>query len=345
MAGSVRSTQTTLPNIPTGCVRGAAFAASLLAVVALMGCTAEPTSQAPSSKGAKTSAGSPVSPGGNHPPIIRSARIYPVDVTLDSTLQVDLVSEDVESDPVTFRYQWFLNGSAVAGATSPSYSAAALKNKDRIMVEVTPNDGKVDGEVFKADQVTVGNTAPDIAEIHLEPVPLHRGDLLKVRVVAGDPEGDPIMFTYKWLRNDKEIAGPNGDTLDTKDFRKKDVLAVLVSVSDGKATRPPRAGRPVTIENAPPRFTSTPSAEVKDGLYEYAVVVMDPDEDPVTVELKQGPSGMTLDSTSGKLVWKLTPESKGKHRVVIVAKDNDKGVTEQEFELDGQLSQPAAAQP
>lgn len=318
---------------------------SLFLLLSLLGCTAEPTSQAPSSKGARTSVGSPASLGANHPPIIRSARIYPVDVTLDSTLQVDLVSEDVESDPVTVRYQWFLNGSAVAGATSPSYSAATLKNKDRIMVEVVPNDGKVEGEVYKADHVTVGNTAPDIAEIHLEPVPLHRGDVLKVRVVAGDPDGDQITFTYKWLRNDKEIAGANADTLDTKDFRKKDVLAVLVSVSDGKATRPPRAGRPVTIENAPPRFTSTPSAEVKDGLYEYAVLVMDPDEDPVTLELKQGPSGMTLDLPSGKVVWKLTPESKGKHRVVIVAKDNDKGVTEQEFELDGQVSQQATSQP
>jgi hypothetical protein len=322
---------------------GGAFLVPLFLVLSLLGCTAEPTSQAPSSQ--KASVGSKAGPGGNHPPVIRSARIYPVDVSLDTALQVALLSEDVESDPVTYRYQWFVNGSPAVGATSASFSPEALKNGDRVTVEITPNDGKADGLAYKADHVTVGNTAPDIAEIHLEPVPLYRGDVLKVRVVAGDPDGDPITFTYKWLRNDKEIPGATGATLETKDFHKKDTLAVLVSVSDGKATREPRAGRPVTIENAPPRFISSPSAEVKDGLYEYVVIVTDPDEDPVTLELKQGPPGMTLDPAGGKLVWKLTPESKGKHRVVIAAKDNDKGVTEQEFELEGQIPQQATTQP
>lgn len=334
---------------------GVAFVAPLFLLLLLWGCTAEPTSQAPSSRGGKASSGSTEGPGGNHPPVIRSARIYPVDVTLDSTLQVDLLSEDMESDPVTYRHQWFVNGSTVVGATTPYFAAEALKNGDRVTVEVTPNDGKADGAVYKADHVTVGNTAPDIAEIHLEPVPLYRGDALKVRVVAGDPDGDPITFTYKWLRNDKEIPGSITDTLDTKDFKKKDVLAVLVSVSDGKATREPRAARPVTIENAAPRFTSTPSIVIslippkegqgpaKEGIYEYAATAVDPDEDAVTYELKQAPPGMTVDAATGKVVWKLTTENVGKHHVVLAAKDPDNGVNQQEFDLDVPLAQQAAA--
>jgi hypothetical protein len=334
---------------------GIAFAAPLFLLLLLWGCTAEPTSQAPSSQGGKVSPGSTAGPGGNHPPAIRSARIYPVDVTLDSTLQVDLLSEDMEGDPVAYQYQWFVNGASVAGATTPNFPAEALKNGDRVTVEVTPNDGKVDGAVYKATHVTVGNTAPDIAEIHLEPVPLSRGDLLKVRVVAGDPDGDPMTFTYKWLRNDKEIPGANTETLDTKDFRKKDVLAVLVSVSDGKATREPRAGRPVTINNASPRFTSTPPNAIalippkdgkgpaEEGIYEYAATAVDPDEDPVTYELKQAPSGMTVDAATGKVFWKLTKENVGKHHVILVAKDPDNALTQQEFDLDIPLTQQAAA--
>jgi hypothetical protein len=92
----------------------------------------------------------------------------------------------------------------------------------------------------------------------------------------------------------------------------------------------------VAIENSPPRFTSTPPIEIKDGQYTYQVVVTDPDEDPVTLELKQGPPGMTLDPATKQLSWKLTPENLGKHRVVLVAKDNENAVTQQDFELNAQ---------
>ena len=109
-----------------------------------------------------------------------------------------------------------------------------------------------------------------------------------------------------------------------------------VTPSDGKAARDPLFGMPLTIENAPPSFTSTPSTALNNGQYLYQVTATDPDEDTISYELKEAPSGMTIEAASGKLVWKLTPESKGKHHVVIVAKDNDNALTEQDFELEGQ---------
>ena len=330
------------------------LAASFLVVSYLWGCTAEPTSQAPSPAGG----GAPVAGGsaatGNRPPVIRSAVIFPAAVTIETELRVEVQSEDMDGDPVTYRYKWLVNGVPVPGETAPQFKTAALKDGDRITVELTPNDGKIEGAVLVTNPVTVGNTAPDIAEIHLEPVPLRRGDLLKVKVVAGDAEGDPITLTYKWLRNDREIPGAKTDTLETKDFRKRDVLAVLITVSDGKATREGRAGLPVTIVNSPPRFTSTPPLGITlipakegpptEGLYEYAVAVVDPDNDPVTFELTQAPAGMTIDKVTGKITWKLTAENAGKHHVVIAAKDNDNAVTQQEFDLNIPLAQPAAQQ-
>jgi hypothetical protein len=331
------------------------LAAPLVALLALSGCTAEPTSQAP----APSRGGAPAVSGGaapvGHAPVVTSARIFPVDVSLDTTLRVEVRGEGMSGGPITYRYQWFVNNLPIQGATEPQFSTESLKKDDRIRVTVTPNDGKMDGPVFETDPVTVGNTAPEIAEIHLEPVPLHRGEQLKVTVVAGDAEGDPITLSYKWFRNDKVIPDAKTDTLDAKDFRKKDVLAVLVIPSDGKATREGHAGLPVTIVNSPPSFTSTPPAGIalvvpkdgspaREGTYEYAVTAVDPDEDPVTFELKQAPPGMTIDAATGKITWKLTVENAGKHKVVIAAKDNDNEVTQQEFDLDIPLAQPAAQQ-
>ena len=260
-------------------------------------------------------------------------------MTLDTELRVDIQGEDADGDGVTYRYQWVVNGVPAPGATAPVFKPERLKKGDRVTTEIVPTDGKADGAVFTTGPVTIGNTAPSIVEMHLEPVPLHRGETLKVKVVVADPDGDPVTLTYKWFRNNKEIAGAKTDTLDTKEFQKKDILEVLVTPSDGKSTREGQ-GLPVTIANSPPRFTSTPPTEIKDGQYLYQVVVTDPDEDPVTLELKQGPPGMTLDPATKQLSWKLTPENLGKHQVVLVAKDNDNGATQVEFDLDALPPKP-----
>lgn len=276
-------------------------------------------------------------------------------------LRVEVRGEDMDGDPVTYRFKWLVNNVPVSDATSPQFRTDGLKNGDRIVAQVIPHDGKVDGPVFTTDPVTVGNTAPDIAEIHLEPEkvepgqPILKHPPLKVKVVAGDPDGDPVILTYKWLRNDKEIPEAKTDTLESTHFRKKDVLAVLVTPSDGKATNEPKASIPVTIANISPSFTSKPPVGIvmvpvkeglpQEGLYEYAVTAVDPDEDPVTFELKQSPPGMTIDAATGKLTWKVTVQNAGKHHVVIAAKDNDNGVTQQEFDLDIPLAQPAAQSP
>ena len=323
--------------------RGVALAAPLLVLLQMGGCTAEPTSQAPPQAGG---GGAPATSGGgpaaSHPPVVRSARVFPVDVNLDATLRVDVQSEDAGGGQTTYRYQWIVNDSPVSGATQPEFTVEQLKKGDRIKVAVTPNDGTVDGLVYVSEHVTVGNTAPTIAEIQLEPSPVRRGEPLKARVVAGDAEGDPITLSYKWFRNGKEIPGATAGTLETKDLRKKDVVMVLATASDGKASREGLLSYPVTVENAPPSFTSVPPAEFKEGQYLYAVVVVDPDEDPVTLELKQGPPGMTLDAATRQIVWKLTPQSVGKHHIVIAAKDTDNAVTQQEFDLDAQLPPQAA---
>ena len=93
----------------------------------------------------------------------------------------------------------------------------------------------------------------------------------------------------------------------------------------------------MTIENGPPGITSSPPTVIEDGQYRYQVIALDPDEDVLRYELKQAPAGMSIDSATGKLVWKLTMESKGQHRVVIVAKDADNAFGEQDFVLEGQI--------
>src|SRR5438445_10457946 len=121
------------------------FAAQFLVVSFLWGCTAEPPTQAPASRGFAASVGSTVGPGGNHPPAIISAKIYPVDVSLDTELRIEVKAEDMHGDRVTHRYQWFVNG--IPAATGPACTHESSKNGDRITTELTQSDGKAAGAV------------------------------------------------------------------------------------------------------------------------------------------------------------------------------------------------------
>ena len=49
--------------------------------------------------------------------------------------------------------------------------------------------------------------------------------------------------------------------------------------------------------------------------YNYNVVAVDPDNDPITYNLITGPTGMSIDPTSGVLVWSPTAPQVGRvHR-------------------------------
>src|SRR5437867_654450 len=57
---------------------------ALIIVSALCGCTAEPPATPAGSKAAATPVAPTAGPSGNHAPSVLSARIYPIDVTLDT---------------------------------------------------------------------------------------------------------------------------------------------------------------------------------------------------------------------------------------------------------------------
>ena len=82
------------PLFPTF-VRGATYLAPLLVFSFLhAGCSPEPTSKAPASQPAKAPLPSSEPVPVNHEPIVRAAKIYPSDVSLLSTLRVDVRGED-----------------------------------------------------------------------------------------------------------------------------------------------------------------------------------------------------------------------------------------------------------
>jgi hypothetical protein len=64
-------------------------------------------------------------------------------------------------------------------------------------------------------------------------------------------------------------------------------------------------------------------------------------EPPATPAGSQA-TATTVDPATKQLSWKLTTENLGKHHEVLVAKENDNGATQVEFDLDAQPPARAA---
>ena len=78
----------------------------------------------------------------------------------------------------------------------------------------------------------------------------------------------------------------------------------------------------VEHSNQPPSITSQPTAFVAlGGAYAYAVVASDPNGDPVSLELLEGPEGAWMDG--GTLCW--TPTAAGKYAFRLAARDSHGG--------------------
>ena len=83
-----------------------------------------------------------------------------------------------------------------------------------------------------------------------------------------------------------------------------------------------------TGSNRPPEFTSTPVVEgIEESEYSYQPIVNDPENDPLTFTLVNGPEGLTIESETGLLQWVPTTEQIGDTPVTIQVSD-DEGLTD-----------------
>lgn len=301
-----------------------------LVVATLSGCSSSPP-DGPSAA---------VGPNGNHPPIVRLVTIVPDPLVLIGPLAAHVMADDPDGTEPTTRFQWIVNGAPVLGATGPELDPSHVKRGDRVVLEVIATDGQAESAPFRTEPVTVVNTPPIISHVVVEAESPDKGNRVHAKVEAVDPDRDEIHYTYRWWRNDKQIQEGEESALDITGFGRKDVVMVEVVARDQEAAAAPVRSAPSALGNSPPLITSAPAPLTNRELYEYLLQAKDVDGDTVTYGLETGPPGMTIDSATGQVTWKVTSGVAGTHRVKVMADDGQGGTTWQEFEL----SIPSTAQ-
>lgn len=271
---------------------------------------------------------------------IRLATITPDPITLDETVKVMIETENNQSDPAGFQYQWMVNGYPLRDQTGPTLTPSMLQRGDRVTVDLAPTRGAVQGAHYQAGPVVVGNTPPVVTHVSIErPADPHAPVFAKMDVV--DADRDEMQFDFRWWRNGKVVKQGPEDILDTTGFQTKDTLEVEVTPRDqlsvGKAVR----SESVYVGNSPPKIVSAPADLIGRERYEYRVKAVDADGDPLSFLLEVAPPGMVIDRETGQLVWQIPLEQLGSHRVRIVAEDGQGGKAFQEFDF----TLPASAKP
>ena len=266
---------------------------------------------------------------GNTP--ARIAGNPPVQHKVSTLYSTTFTATDIDNDPVTFR---FVAGQPSHGAVLDASSGKltwtpTTAGTYRFFVAAVDPLGEGTQLVFDVLVDAFGanapprfeDTQPGVAEVDVR---------YSRRFPAVDPDGDTLTYAIE--------EGPAGMTIAANDGTITwNAPAAAVGTSPlVKLTAKDPAGQtaryqfrlPVRAANSAPRFDSTPLLSVTAGnIYRTDVSVSDADGDPLTLKLLNGPSGLTLDESTGRISWTTVAGSIGTHAVKV-------SVT------DGRISQP-----
>ena len=278
---------------------------------------------------------------GNHPPVVRAATLQPTPLVLTGPIVVFVDAQDVDRNPLSFRYRWIVNGQPVRNQDGEQLSPELLKRGDAVSVEIWPHDGMVEGRPFTTEPLVVGNSPPVVDHLAIEPESVSPGVPVQAHADMSDVDRDLIRVSYRWWKNDSLIQEGDEAELNTAGFSRGDTLSVEAvpfdGVQKGKAVR----SVPIRVGNSPPRIVSAPAKSIVNNRYDYQVEATDAESDTITFSLETAPPGMTIDEHRGSVSWQISPDQIGVHKVRILAKDSQGAITFQEFELNLTAAVPA----
>jgi len=215
----------------------------------------------------------------------------------------------------------------VSGCKGNKVEPPAQKPQETQTVETAPTpqkpEGAIIGESGGKEAEEVKNNPPEVASIKLSPRLVYPGTKIESEVEGNDKDGDAVTFSYEWKMNGNTLENETFDELDTKSFKKGDLIMLFVTPFDGKEKGKMRWSTTVMIANRPPVITSFPPTGVSNGKYIYEVKANDEDGDTLSYSLEDAPHGMTIDPSTGIIQWNIPSDAKDSYSFRIVVTDGD----------------------
>lgn len=132
---------------------------------------------------------------GNTPPAVEWVAIGPAPPTSTAELKAVASGKDLDGDPISFTYEWIVNGEAVVGPEGPSLPSGYFRRGDEVQVAAIPFDGTDWGLPNTSIQVTIQNSPPMI--VSKPPAQLEEGSTYHYEVKAEDRDGDTLSYSLQ----------------------------------------------------------------------------------------------------------------------------------------------------
>jgi len=172
------------------------------------------------------------------------------------------------------------------------------------------------------------NQPPVIDTVTVSPAAPTTTDELTVAVVATDPDGDALTFTYQWQKNGQNLSGATSPALDlgpVGNGDRGDALSVRLIASDGSASSGAVTSGSVTVVNATPAFDQDLGDRFSVEMETVSVVspASDADGDAVTYEATGLPPGLSIDGGTGLISGTVAAgaEAGSPYNVVLTVRD------------------------
>lgn len=173
--------------------------------------------------------------------------------------------------------------------------------------------------------IQIKNTPPEVTKVRFIPDVFKTKVTMSVEAFTSDLDGDEVTISYEWTKNG-EPAG-NRKRIDVP-LKRGDKISVKITPFDGEAyggfvvlQREIGNMFPIIIENKKSNFDGK--------VYSYQVMATDPDGDTLTYSLKASPVGMTIEPSTGLIIWNVPPEFQGKTTFTVSVSDGHGGETTQ----------------
>ena len=180
---------------------------------------------------------------GNTPPEIASVTFSSTEVYTEDFLNVVVSASDAESDPISYTYEWYVNGSAAFSETKSTNNASLdgidhFDRDDSVYVVVTADDGAGNSSLT-SETVIVLNTPPSVFNTQISPLePVSGQDDLVCTTQYSNPDidGDTVSLTYEWLVDDgsgSQTTTFTSDTVDGAETNTGEFWTCIVTPNDG----------------------------------------------------------------------------------------------------------------
>jgi hypothetical protein len=186
----------------------------------------------------------------NNVPTAATIHIEPAQPTSmdDLVVVIDADSTDGDNDAITYTIVWMVDETASGIETDTVLAEDTVRDEEWTVV-IVANDGIDDGEAASAS-VVIGNSAPVLSTVTIDPNPAQTGDNLACLPGTGaDADGDSLSYTFAWTV-DGVSAGSSPEVLSSATKHLSEVSCTATPF-DGIVDGAP-ATASLTIANTPP---------------------------------------------------------------------------------------------